>query len=286
MKTNKEKLVMHSLIGKIHHPTGRGYRVGYDGKGRIIPAVGGITYNFQIGDSCMGIVGDHVEPGVSIQNPNKDENPALQLFSCVGNKVRITSGDAKGKTGVITGTHGGIEHAFVYFDEDVLDFLSGDETMLVKGYGQGLAIEEFPNIKVMNLDPELFEIMEAKEFLREEENHLKIGVTHIIPACLMGSGLGASALESGDYDIMTQDEDMNKQYKLDTLRFGDIVAIEDHNGFNGPHYKKGSWIIGVIVHSDSYTSGHGPGVCALFTSNDDSIVPFIDKQANLKNFIK
>ncbi|MDF9824963.1 hypothetical protein M2475_001418 [Breznakia sp. PF5-3] len=281
MKTNKDKLVMHSLTGKIHHPTNKGYRVGFDGVGRILPATGGITYNFQIGDNCMGIVGDHVEPGVSIQNPNHDENPALQLFSCVGNTVRITSGDAKGKMGVITGTHGGIEHAFVYFDEDTLDLLNGDESMLIKGFGQGLELLDYPNIKVLNLDPKLL----SKMHLHETKGVLEIGVTHIIPAFLMGSGLGANTLANGDYDIMTQDKEMNKKYHLDTLRFGDIVAIQDHNSINGPHFSEGAWTIGIIVHSDSYTSGHGPGVCALFTSKDGSLKPFIEKDANLKNYL-
>lgn len=281
MKTNKNKLVMHSLLGNIHHPTEKGYRVGYDGIGRILPSVGGITYNFQIGDNCMGLVGDHIEPGVSIKNPNSGENPALQLFSCVGNTVKITSGDAKGRLGVITGTHGGIDHAFVYFDQETLELLSGDEKMLVKGYGQGLELCDYPNIKVMNLDPSLLDKMHIKE----NNNKLYIGVTHIIPACLMGSGLGSATMASGDYDIMTQDEAMNKQYNLDTLRFGDIVAIEDHNSFNGPHYAKGCYTVGVIVHSDSYTSGHGPGVCVLFTSKDDSLIPYIEKDANLINYV-
>jgi hypothetical protein len=282
MLTNKNKLVMQSLIGYIHHPTEKGYRVGFDGIGRILPSVGGITYNYQLGDNCMNIVGDHVEAGVSIQNPNKNENPALQLFSCVGNQVKITSGTATGKTGIISGTHGGIDHVFVYFDKATLDLLSGDEKMLVKGFGQGLQLLDYPNISVMNLDPSLLDKMHIKE----ENKQLHIGVTHILPAHFMGSGLGSASLYSGDYDIMTQDKQMNKQYQLDTLRFGDLVAIKDHNATYGAHYRKGCCTIGIIVHSDSYTSGHGPGVCVLFTSSDDSLIPYIEKDANLLHYIE
>lgn len=281
MKTNKDKLVIHSLIGKIHHPTNRGARPGFDGLSRLLPGTGGITYNFQIGDNCMNLVGDHVEPGVSIQNTNRDENPSLQLFSCVGNTVRITSGDAKGKTGVITGTHGGIEHAFVYFEPSILELLDGSETMLVKGYGQGLQLLDYPTIKVVNLDPALLD----KLHLKEEPSKLHIGVTHIIPACLMGAGLGANHAESGDYDIMTQDKQMNQTYHLDSLRFGDFVAIKDHYAAYGPHYRKGAWTIGIIVHSDSYTSGHGPGVCILFSSEDGTLVPYLEPNANLKHYL-
>lgn len=283
MKTNKEKVVMHSLQGKIHHPTHNGSaRVGYDGKGRIIPGTGGITYNFAIGDNCMNIAGDHVEPGVSLKNSDTKENNALNIFSCVGNKAKVISGDAKGKCGVVTGTHGGVEHVFIYFDQETLEELNVDDRIAIKGYGNGLELLDYPNITVMNIDPELLEKLNKIE----SETQLKIGVTHIIPAHLMGSGLGTSQIISGDYDIMTQDKEEVEKYNLSTLRFGDIVAIQNHYCENGPHYINGSMSIGVIVHSDSYTSGHGPGVSILFTCKDNTLDAFIDKNANLINYIK
>lgn len=55
IKFNKEQLVMQSVQGKVHPPVmKRQYRVGSDGRPWILPATGGITYNFQIGDGCMG----------------------------------------------------------------------------------------------------------------------------------------------------------------------------------------------------------------------------------------
>ncbi|MEG1732270.1 MAG: DUF4438 domain-containing protein, partial [Longicatena sp.] len=92
---------MMSVQGKVDHPgmAASAYRVGYDGMGRIAMSVGGITYNYKIGDSCMGIAGDHVEPGVSLKNPVDKENNALQAFACIGNKAKIISGDAKGHVG-------------------------------------------------------------------------------------------------------------------------------------------------------------------------------------------
>lgn len=283
MKTNKDKLVMQSLQGRIHHPKHSGtHRVGFDNQGRIIPGTGGITYNFAIGDSCMGLAGDHVEPGVSMQNSDTSENNALNIFSCVGNEAKVISGDAKGKKGVVTGTHGGVEHVFVYFDKEILEELNVEDKIAVKGYGTGLELLDYPNIKVMNIDPNLLEKLNIKE----ENGILKVAVTHIVPAHLMGSGLGSSQIVSGDYDIMTQDKKAVADYHLDTLRFGDFVAIKDHNCHNGPHYLEGSCSIGVIVHSDSFTSGHGPGVAIIFTSKDNSLEPFIDPNANLINYIK
>lgn len=281
MKTNQDKLVMQQVKGRIHHPTLKGYRVGYDGKGRIIPSTGAITYNQRIGDSCMGLAGDHIEPGISLQNPNENENYALQLLACVGNEAKVISGDAKGTHGKVSGTHGGIEHVFIDFDSSDLENLNTDDEIVIKAYGQGLILNDYPDITVMNLDPNLLN----KLAIKEEPKRLSIGVTHIVPAELMGSGLGSAQMYSGDYDIMTQDPDMVKLYHLDTLRFGDLVAIKDHYAANGPHYLSGALTIGVIVHSDSFTSGHGPGVCVLFSAKAGCLNAFIDPESNLINYL-
>lgn len=279
MKTNESQLVMLSLQGNISHPSTKGYYVGYDGQGRILPGTGGITYNYKIGDPCMNLVGDHVEPGVSIKNMDDKQNNALQNFSCIANSVRILNGPAKGAIGYITGTHGGVEHAFVYFDANVLEQLDGSETMLIKGYGQGLKLLDFPNITIMNIDPSLF-----KQLVTIKQNKLHIAVTHVIPSFLMGSGLGSTSMQSGDYDIMTQDKDSNQIYNLDSLRFGDIIAIEDHYAAFGPHYQKGAYTIGVVVHSDSFSSGHGPGVSVILTTKEDDIDIEISDKANLLHY--
>lgn len=133
----------------------------------------------------------------------------------------------------------------------------------------------------MNTDPELFD----KLGIEEKDGKLIVPVTHIIPAYLMGSGLGSSTLMSGDYDITTQDKEAVKELGLDTLRFGDIVYIQDNDGHNGAHYLKGSGSVGVIVHSDSFTSGHGPGVCVMLTCKKDTLKPKICKDANIANYL-
>ena len=74
MQTNKASLPVMSVQGKVDHPimSGNGYRVGYDGYGRIPMATGGIIYNYKIGDSCRGIAGDHLEPGVSLNRKQSE----------------------------------------------------------------------------------------------------------------------------------------------------------------------------------------------------------------------
>jgi len=66
LRTNKEDLVMMSVMGQISHPVKgqRPYLVSHEGKVMLVPGVGGITYNKRVGDRCVGLAGDHVEPGV------------------------------------------------------------------------------------------------------------------------------------------------------------------------------------------------------------------------------
>ena len=281
MRTNKDKLVMMAVNGQVDHPRMGKMYVGYDGKGRLPVGTGGIVYNYAIGDCCMGIPGDHIEPGVSICNPSDKENHALETLACIGNEATILNGPAAGNKGYVTGTHGGVDHTMLYFKPEVLDKMQGDERFLIRSIGQGLKLLDHLEIFMMNIDPTLLESME----IQEENGSLLFPVVTIIPAKLMGAGLGISTLMEGDYDIMTQDKEANKKYGIDQLRFGDIVAIKDHECSYGPHFSKGAMSIGVIVHSDSYTSGHGPGVSVIATSKTEGkIKPIIDVNANLKYY--
>lgn len=284
MRINSEQLVMIALQGSVDHPKmgGSGYRVGFDGYGRITVGTGGITYNVAIGDACMGLQGDHIEPGVSLKHQKESENNALQALSCVGNTAIILDGDAKDDLGFVTGKHGGVDHVMIYFKRETLDKMRGDEHILIKGFGQGLKLLDHPDIHVMNLDPMLLDVMNIKE----DHDSIEVEVTCRIPAFLMGSGLGSSTILLGDYDIMSQDKEANKKYGIEKLCFGDIVVIEDHYSRNGPHYQSHASTIGVIVHSDSFTSGHGPGVCVLFTCENDCLKTRINNQANLAAYLK
>ena len=284
MKTNKDKLAIISVQGKVDHPgmSGNGYRVGYDGYGRITMGTGGITYNYKIGDGCMGIEGDHIEPGVSLKNQNERENRAFLAFSCIGNKAKIITGDAKGHEGYVTGKHGGIDHVMVYFDEETLHLMTTDDKVLIKAQGQGMKLSDHRDIHVMNIDPDLFAQLDIKEV----EDGIEVGVVTCVPAELMGSGLGSSEMMLGDYDIMTQDKEANKAYGIDHLRFGDLVAVMDHDNHNGPHYLKGAVSIGVVVHSDSFTSGHGPGLTIILTSKTGTIHPITRSDANIARYLQ
>ena len=282
MKTNVEKLVMQSIQGKVRHPIMRlpGYRVCSDGKARIVPATGAITYNYKIGDPCMNIVGDHVEPGVTTKNSDELEDGAYLVFACVGNTAKVVSGDAKGDLGFVTGKHGGSDHVMCYFPTATLDKLTLDDKILVKAFGVGLELTDYPDITCLNLDPGLLDKMN----IIEKDGYIEVGVTHIFPAKIMGSGLGQSSMHSGDYDIMTRDEKAYQEYGLANLRFGDIVFISDHHNAFGPDYHEAAGTVGVIIHGDSFISGHGPGMTVLMTARRQIIRPFIDSSANLAKY--
>ncbi|MDH5687814.1 MAG: DUF4438 domain-containing protein [Candidatus Bathyarchaeota archaeon] len=288
LKTNADRLVRISVMGEVSSPVfGRSpYRISADGSPVVLPGVGGITYNVRVGDPASGWMADHVEPGVSIKNKEKEPpdaaNTALNVLSCVGNEALVASGDAKGASGVVTGKHGGIEHVLVDFTNDVMDKLLIGDKILVRAFGVGLKLIDFPDIKVMNVDPHLLDLIDSKP----NNGSLEIPVTHIVPAAIMGSGLGDSQTYSGDYDIQLFDEDIRKEYGLEDLKLGDLVAIQDADSSFGRIYKKGAITVGIVVHSDCVISGHGPGVTTLFTSSNGKIVPRIEENANIANLLK
>lgn len=281
MRTNKDKLVMQSVQGSIKHPAFGGYRIDTEGKPYVIPATGGITYNVKVGDPAFGLAGDHVEPGVSLYNSDSASSNALNIFSCIGNTARVVTGSAKGEIGYVTGTHGGVEHVLIHFDDDVLDALSLDDKILIKGYGQGLELLDYPSVKVMSIDPSMLEKMD----IREENGKLLVPVVKRIPQAFMGSGVGSPYSQKGDYDLITSDREAIKALGLDTLRFGDLVLLEDSDNTYGlGGMKKDAVSIGVIIHSDCIKAGHGPGVTIIMTSKDPIIEGVIDPDANIKNF--
>lgn len=282
MNTNENKLVIQSLTGRIHHPTTSGLRVGYDGKGVLLPGVGGITYNFQIGDNAIDLVGDHVEPGLSIANRDPKENLALNTFACIGNGATIISGEAKGKTGVVTGIHGGVNHVMVYVDDETLNLVNIDDNLRIKGVGQGLKLLDYPNIYLLNIDPTLLKKMENKHLFLSDV--VTFNVAKIIPAAYLGAGIGEQTLLYGDYDIMIQNVKVYEELK--DLRFGDFIAIENHDIRNGAYYNDEYITIGVICHSDSYSAGHGPGVTVVACGKKEDLKVQIDASANLSYYFR
>jgi len=290
LKTNRDRLVKISVIGEIVSPVvGEAvYKVSADGEPMILPGVGGITYNVRVGDPACGWMADHVEPGVSLENRVTDQrmplaqSRALNVLSCIGNEAVVVSGDAKGERGVVVGKHGGIEHVIADFPPKVMERLVIEDKVMVKAYGVGLKLLDLPDVKVFNTDPGFLEALDPKIV----NGTLEVPVTHLVPAAIMGSGLGSSHVASGDYDITLFDEGTVKEYGLGDIRLGDLVAIMDADNSYGRIYRKGAVTVGIVCHSDCVIAGHGPGVAALFTSKTGKIRPVIDRKANIAKILK
>jgi hypothetical protein len=281
LKTNRDRLVMTAVQGGVApaHQWAP-FEVGAAGEIFSWPSTGGITYNVKIGDSVFGWVGEHIEPGVSatLSHKNRKVEAGFQFMACCGNEVRIISGEAKGEKGTVLGHHGGVEHLMLDFPDATLEKLTCDDKFLVRGYGQGLKFIDHPDVFIYNLDPDLLEQWGLKEL---GDGRIEVPVNVIVPGHAMGSGIGALSMTTGDYDILCQDEETVKEHGLDRLRFGDFVAVMDHDNRYGRTYRKGAVTIGVVVHSDSPLGGHGPGLMTLMSACDRKLVPTLNEHANL-----
>jgi Domain of unknown function (DUF4438) len=285
-RTNREALVAMAVSGQVANALVRGgaYRIGRDGVLRIVPGTGGIALNKRVGDRATGLAADHVEPGVSVRNRDREAggspgapNRGLLLYSCVGNVARVVSGPATGSVGTVTGKHGGINNLLIDFQPDVVRRLLIGDRIQVTAIGQGLALRDYPGVRAMNLSPRLL----ARWGVRGHGSHLHVPVTHIVPAGVMGSGLGRQEGVFGDTDIQLSDRGLVRRFRLDTLRFGDFVAICGLDARFGASRRAGAVTVGVVVHSDSSVAGHGPGVTPLLISTAGAILPVYSGRANI-----
>ncbi|MBS7630658.1 DUF4438 domain-containing protein [Candidatus Bathyarchaeota archaeon] len=288
LRTNRDSLIKISVMGMISSPViGESvYKISAEGEPVILPGVGGITYNLRVGDLACGWMADHVEPGVSLEGVTdprmQGQSRGLNVLSCIGNEALVIEGDAKGERGVVVGKHGGIEHVMVDFSPEIMEKLVIDQKVMIKAYGVGLKLLDLPEVQVFNADPRLLEAMDPKVV----EGKLEIPVTHTIPAAIMGSGLGASHVSSGDYDITLFDDAVVEKYGLTDLRLGDLVAILDADNSYGRIYRQGAITVGIVTHSNCVIAGHGPGVTSLFTSKNGKIRPIIAEDANIAKILK
>ena len=161
---NHDELVLAAVLGQIAHPVAgvNPYRIGHDGIPRVLPATGGIALNQRIGDRCVGLAGDHIEPGVALHNNSREvigirqgPNLALLTYACVGNRARVVSGPCTGQWGLVTGKHGGVYHVLVDFPPAVLRRLRIGDRMQIYAVGLGLRLLDYPAIHMFNCAPVL-----------------------------------------------------------------------------------------------------------------------------------
>jgi hypothetical protein len=274
------------VSGTITHARVRAnpYRPGRDGRIRFLPGNGGICLNFGLGDRATQIVGDHVEPGVSIRNdsraPGADpmaNNRGLLGLSCIGNRATVVSGPAEGSVGMVIGKHGGPDHVLLQFAPETLARLRIGDTIQVESHGQGLAFRRASGVAALNLAPNLL----RRWGLRERHGQVAVPVVRLVPAVLMGSGVGQPHGMLGDVDIQLTPRNLAEELGLWDLRIGDIVAVVHFDMRYGASHAPGRVTYGVVVHSNSTVAGHGPGVTPLLVGPIAKLVPRFSPQANL-----
>ena len=288
-RLNAGELATLSVTGRIAPPLTKAaiYRIGQDGGLRLLPGPGGITPSHRVGDACVGLAADHLEPAVSIRAPERPgrgpgatpdaANRSLNVLACAGNRAEVMSGPATGAKGLVTGKHGGVAHVMVDFPVAAMRRMRVGDLIQIWAVGQGLRLRDFPDVAVMNAAPDLL----ARSGVRVLEGRLSVPATHLVPAALMGSGLGKSSAARGDYDIQLFDRRITRRYRLDTLRFGDFVLIVDADGRYGRAYRSGHVTWGLVVHGDSTVAGHGPGVMTLLSGPASRFALRHDAAANL-----
>jgi hypothetical protein len=288
--TNERELVMITVAGTVAPPLvgTNAYRIGQDGRPRILPGTGGIVLSHRVGDPCVGIAGDHIEPGVSIRNEGRSikgekdgPNQALQMLTCIGNIAQVMSGAAAGARGVVTGKHGGIDTILIDFPIENMRQMANGDRVQVFACGTGMRLLEHPDVTVVNASPRLV----ARWGLRNARGRLVVPVTHVIPSSVMGSGLGKNDTARGDYDIQMFDRDTIARHRLGTLRFGDLVAIRDADQRFGRSYAKDFLGIGCVVHGESGVAGHGPGVATLLSGPAAAFALQRNRNANIANVL-
>lgn len=283
LKTNRDRLVVTAVTGAVAPSlTSSGlYDVSFEGEALIVPSVGGITLNVRVGDSAFASFADHIEPAVSARHEDDKINLSFNVLACIGNEAVVTSGDAKGATGRVTGKHGGVEHVLIDFPPEVMRKMVIGDGIQVWGCGVGLRLDDAGDVKVFNADPDLLE----KWGVAVAGGRVSVRVAKTIPAAVMGSGLGRATVARGDYDIQTFDDATAERYGLRDLRLGDMVAIVDADNSYGRIYRTGAVSVGVVVHGSSFIAGHGPGVTTLLTSASGAIDATIDPGANLAKIL-
>ena len=280
LKTNEKKLIKMSIGGYVTQPSFKnpGYIPDNDGNSVILPGMYGVVNNVKVGDKAFGWNGDHIEPGVSIDSENIDKHFALHYLVCTGNKAIVRSGEAKGKTGIVTGEHA---RNLIHFEQNILEKICVGDQIDIITHGRGLRLLDFPEIEIKKIDPNLLKSMNFKV----ENKKLIVDVAIELPIKIMGSGAELNS-EYVDQDLMSGDRSLMKKLKIDQMKLGDLIVINHADHRWGRSYKKDHVSIAICIHGDSVMTGHGPGIMTIMTGTKKNLGWRINKKANLKNILK
>jgi hypothetical protein len=279
LATNGGRLVRQVLRGEVWPPLAdrHAYRADADGRPFLLPGMGGVTLGVHPGDAATGYAADHLEPGLSIRHREPGPNYALQYLACVGNVVTVRSGPAAGATGRVVG-----QHAYVLADlpEADLEQVAAGDTVDVLASGQGLRLERHPDIVVKNADPGL---LPALGVHTRDDGKLAVPVAVRVPSAAVGAGAGMAS-EYANTDLMGayagQGDDLS--LGLESLRIGDVVALEDQDHRFGRGWRPGWLTIGIISTGHCRLFGHGPGPSSVLSGPAAAFALVDEPAANVR----
>jgi hypothetical protein len=278
--TNKDKLLTVAVQGQIvpAQPS-TSWVTTWDGKSKLAIGMGGINYNLKVGEKAFGWAsGDRATVGVSTGGSDERTAGSWLTHTSIGNEVRILSGAARGEKGVVVGKFGSFVQ--VHFDDAVLERLAIGDKLHVKASGLGLELQGFKDVFPHGIAPEILEKIASQT----ADGAIEVPVVAEVPAEIMGQGSGRGSL-SGHWNIQTTYPPDITKYKLDQLRFGDLVLLKDIQTDYGMGYFKGGATLGVVVSGPSDISGLGVGVTPILSSRSVQIRPRIDPTANIGKFL-
>lgn len=281
LRTNATQLVEVAVAGQISQPSFRRpeYIPDNDGISKVLPGMSGVLYNIRVGDPAFFWAGDHVEPGASIAHKDMGVDFALHYLTCIGNRAVVTSGEAKGAEGIVTGEHARI---LIDFAPEVSEMLCIGDSIQIRAKGRGLMLSDYPHIQLKKCSPEL---IGALPIGAVNDFKIRLPVTMELPIEAMGSGAELNS-EYVDQDLMTGDRKLMAELGLDQMRLGDLVAIRNADHRFGRSYRQGAVSIALCIHGDSIMTGHGPGILTLMTCERDAIEWSIDPGANIAHYLK
>ena len=171
------------------------------------------------------------------------------------NATDIVAVSVTGKSGRFS------DQVIIHFDMETRRKIAVDDRIMVRSEGVGLTVPDFPDVQIKSLSPALFDLLPKKL----EAGVLKIGATAIVPPHFVGAGAGLTS-EGGSLHIQSTDRDELAELGLDTLRPGDVVAIQDNDSRYNHGYLRGAMSIGIVGQTDGPRAGYGPGMTVVMTA--------------------
>lgn len=270
------KIITIKVLTKVSSPKRmREFSLSKWGLVKYLPGTGSVILGPSLGDRIKDWIGDHIEPGVSVVSEDDDKSAvrAMMTYVCIGNVAEIVKSRNSSilrEVGRVFGKHGGINHILIWFDSSILEKILPDDEIVIYASGVGLESGK-EDLFFMNMSEDLLNWFKSLGFT-DEPISVPVAVD-LGEKVKFSSGLNNLPI-STDYDI--------EEYP-DDLRFGDIVALRGGWDKNF-HYHKDWLSVGVVVHGDSTSLGHGPGIVFLMSFKEGKL--FLTPNANMINFIE